>query len=81
MKKKTNAELQAEIEDLKKQIPESTNSISHCNLTAVQWDGKALESVQTVAKGLLNLTELFKSQNINIEAMIKINPTSIETAK
>ena len=32
--------------------------------STVNWDGKDLESVHTVAKALLNLTELFKAQGV-----------------
>jgi hypothetical protein len=55
---------------MKKQ-PQS-NVISNNIFTGVQWDGQALEAVNNVSKALLNLTKLFRSQNIKIE-MIKIN--------
>lgn len=42
-------------------------------LYGVHWDAKATEAVNTVAKALLNITELFKSQNIHIDGMIKVN--------
>lgn len=32
----------------------------------IVWEAKAIESVQTVAKALLNLTELFKVQDIKV---------------
>ena len=54
-----------------KKEPQS-NVISNNTFTGVQWDGQALEAVNNVSKALLNLTELFRSQNIKIE-MIKIN--------
>lgn len=47
-------------------------SVQHCNFIGVKWDGKALEAVNDVAKGLLNLTELFKSQGIKIDCFLKI---------
>ena len=49
-------------------------NIENSNFYGVKWDAEALESVQTVAKALLNLTELFRSQNIHIDAVVKINP-------
>jgi hypothetical protein len=51
-----------------------TTTISNNTFTGVHWDAQAVESVSMVAKGLLNLTELFKSQNIQINSMLKINP-------
>lgn len=38
----------------------------------VQWDAKAIEGVNFVAQALLNLTELYKSQNIIIDSMLEI---------
>ena len=49
-------------------------NVSNCSFYGVKWDAEALESVNYVAKGLLNLTELFKTQGINIECLIKIEP-------
>ena len=48
-------------------------TISNCNLTGVVWDGQAIEAVAMVAKALLNLTEVFKSQNIEIKSLINVN--------
>lgn len=47
-------------------------TISNNTFTGVVWDAKSVEAIQTVATGLLNLTKLFISQNINIDAMLKI---------
>ena len=33
------------------------------------WDAKAIEAVNNVAKALVNMTELFKAQNINITCL------------
>ena len=46
---------------VKKQIKKDpiTTSISNNTFTGVHWDAQAVESVSMVAKGLLNLTELF----------------------
>ena len=46
--------------------------ISNNSFTGVQWDGQAIEAVNTVALALLNLTELFKAQHIVIEALLKV---------
>jgi len=58
-----------------KKTKKSTKGTKVCNntFTGVHWDAEATESVYLVAKGLLNLTELFKSQNIQIESMLKID--------
>jgi hypothetical protein len=48
------------------------NTISNCNCTGVIWDGQAIEAINYVARGLMNLTEVFRSQNIQIDSMIKV---------
>lgn len=53
-------------------------TVSNCNFYGVHWDAKAIESVHTTAKALLNLTELFKSQNINIHSMLYIEHDKIQ---
>lgn len=53
----------------------NNTTISNNTLVGVQWDGEALEAINNVAKALLNLTELFKSQNIHIE-MISVKNES-----
>jgi len=51
------------------------NVISNNLFQGVVWDGQAIEAINNVAKALLNLTEVFKSQNIQIEALLKVeNP-------
>ena len=55
--------------------------ISNCTLYGVKWDAEALEPVKHVAKALLNLTELFKTQGINIECLIKIEPEKKTTRR
>ena len=47
-------------------------------LEGVKWDGQSLEAVNNVAKALLNLTELFKSQNIHIESLLKIEDNKVK---
>lgn len=46
--------------------------VQNCNFTGIHWDKTTLDVIQTVASGLLNLTTLFKSQNITIDSMLKI---------
>lgn len=41
------------------------NNISNCTITTKIWDEKAIEGLNDVAKALLNMTELYKSTNIN----------------
>lgn len=56
---------------------QSNNVIQNNTFIGVQWDANAIEAVNNVSKALLNMTELFKSQNIKIE-MIKINADKTE---
>lgn len=49
------------------------NIIQGNTFNGVHWDADAVQTVQTVATALLNLTELFKSQNVTIDAMIKVS--------
>jgi len=51
---------------------EKSITIANNTFVGVQWDAQAIEAINTVALGLLNLTEIFKAQNINIEAMVKV---------
>lgn len=49
------------------------NVVTNNTFVGVQWDAKALESINIIAQGLLNLTELFKAQHIEIEALLKVD--------
>ena len=60
-----------------KTIKEGTN-ISNNTFTGVVWDAQAVEAVTYVAQGLLNLTELFKTQNIQIESLLKVEQSKVE---
>lgn len=42
-------------------VPPTT--ISNNTFTGVKWDSQAIEAVNSVARGLENLTRLFHSQN------------------
>ena len=50
--------------------------VKDCQFYGVKWDGDAIEAVNNVAEALLNLTELFKTQGIEIECLLKIGPDS-----
>jgi hypothetical protein len=52
---------------------QSKNEIFNNTFIGVQWDAKSIETVEIVARALLNLTELFISQNIQIESLLKID--------
>jgi len=51
---------------------EEKNIIQNNVFQGVVWDGEAIEAINSTAKALLNLTEIFKSQNIKIESLLKI---------
>ena len=57
----------------------SANStvVSHNVFYGVKWDQEALEAVNAVARGLENMSQLFKSQNITIDALLKIDNIDI----
>lgn len=59
-----------------KKIP--TTQIENCSFYGVKWDTPSLEVMATVAKGLTNLTELFKSQNVTIETLLKVTNSDHE---
>lgn len=46
--------------------------VSDCTFTGVEWDKSTLETIDKVAQGLLNLTDLFKSQNVQIDTLLLI---------
>lgn len=55
----------------KQSIPNCT-TIQNNQFYGIKWDEPALETLTIVARGLLNLTELFKSQNVKIESLLKV---------
>ena len=67
-KKMKKADLVKELE----KKPTNCHTVQNCVFTGVKWDEQAIEGVNTVAKALLNLTELYKSQNIEIDCMLKV---------
>jgi hypothetical protein len=55
--------------------------IKDCTFTGVKWDEGAIKVVQTVAEALLNLTELFKTQGIHIDCLLKVAYEDKKAAK
>ena len=53
-------------------VPNVQNTISDSSFTGVHWDTPSLEVLDKVAQALLNLSELFKSQNVRIESLLRI---------
>jgi len=51
----------------------ATTEISNNVFEGVHWDAEAIRTVQTVAEALLNLTRLFSTQNVTIEALLRVN--------
>jgi hypothetical protein len=59
--------------------PQAPTTVQNCQFYGVKWDAAATEAVQTVADGLLanakafdKLIDVFKSQNVQIDCMLKI---------
>jgi len=72
-------QLQEALEAKQEEIPKG-HTIKNCTFTGVHWDRDAVKAVETVATGLKNLTELFRAQEVKMEAMLKVSTdnTSIE---
>jgi hypothetical protein len=47
-------------------------NIENCTFNGVVWDKNVLDTVNLVARGLVNLTELFKNQHVTIDSMLKV---------
>jgi hypothetical protein len=45
--------------------------ITNCNFYGIKWEKEALETLQTVAEALLNLTKVFASTNVQIDCLLK----------
>jgi len=70
----TKTKKKRKIKQVEKQCECDGNTVQNCTFYGVKWDEPALEIMKVVAVGLTNLTELFKSQNVTIESLLKINP-------
>lgn len=53
------------------------NTVQNCHFIGVKWDEPALAVLATVAKGLENLTTLFKAQNVEIKSLLHIGEPTI----
>ncbi len=64
----------------KKQAPKKdptpqTSLIGNTVFCGIRWDGLGIETLNTTAKALLGIVELFNGQHVTVEAGIKIvNP-------
>ena len=47
--------------------------IKNNSFVGVKWDEPALETLHVIARALLNMTEVFRSSNVQIDSMLKIN--------
>lgn len=56
-------------------------TIKDSTFNGVVWGAKATKAVVIAAKALLNITELFKSQNITLESMVKIESENLPSGK
>lgn len=46
--------------------------VKDCNFTWVKFDWQAIDSINNISKALLNLTEIFKWQNITVQNMLSL---------
>jgi len=63
----------------KKPAAPSGTTVTNSQFYGVHWDAKSVEAIQTVADGLVAnaqalgaLAQVFKSQNIRVECLLKI---------
>jgi len=70
------AELKEEIEKPEEQEEDVQTVISNNLFQGVVWDGEAISAVNNTARALLNITEVFKSQRINI-TLLKVGGTEV----
>jgi len=56
----------------KKTQKKASTIISDCNFIGVKYDKDSMEPLLLVTKALLNITELYKGQNIQIDSLINI---------
>jgi hypothetical protein len=48
------------------------NNISNCTFIGIQFDELSIDTLNTCAKALLNITELFRAQNVHIDNLLRI---------
>jgi len=56
-------------------------TITDTTFIGVKWDGEAIEAVNMIAEAILNMTELFKAQNINIGSLLSVNENGTPEAQ
>ncbi len=67
----------------KKKAPAKQPSVNLNNVSVfngIKWEGLGIETLHLTAKGLLTIAELFKAQNVTVEAGIKIVSAPTVTA-
>lgn len=57
---------------IKNEHVEQSTTITNNTFTGVHLDAKAIEGINNITKAILNLTELYKSQNITMGPMINV---------
>jgi hypothetical protein len=76
MKKRTTKK-RVPISEPPKQPEPHMSTISNCTFTGVHWDKATLDIIRDVTKALLNLSELFRSQNVQIDSLLKLGGGSL----
>jgi hypothetical protein len=61
--------------------PQPQVIVTGSTFNGVVWDKASLDVIALVARGLVNLTELFKSQHVQIDALMSIGNKQIEIGK
>ena len=61
-------------------IPAKT-VIENCVFTGVKWEGLGVEIAKDISQAILNMTELFKSQNVEIKSLLTIGEDKEEKLK
>jgi len=72
MKKRTTKKPEPFVDQTPAKQEPHLSTISNCTFTGVQWDASTLDIIKDVSKALLNLSELFRSQNVKIDSMLRI---------
>ncbi len=64
---------------MKKEKAPAGNSATGCSFVGVQYDAKAVDSIKTIADGLVEnakalgkLAEVLKASNVTIEALLRL---------
>lgn len=76
--KKTKADLEKEILNLKSEMQKHYHSISNNNFqmkTEIIWDKATVQVMDKVAQGLLNMTSVFNKQKVELPSLLSIKDT------